>query len=71
MCGFCAGTLYFNVVLSFLSSFTIILLRKRELAVLLWLFYCCRVDVFIFSVFFEVLWAVIVAFLSYTHLKFS
>ena len=65
----CAGALYCHVVLNFLSSFAIILLRKRELVVLLWLFYCCRVDAF-FSVFSEVPWAVIVAVLSHAHLNF-
>ena len=44
--GFCVGSLFYGVVLSILSSFTIILLRKRVLVALLCVFAVVWLSVF-------------------------
>ena len=68
-------SLFCCALLCVLSSFAIILKRKRELAALLLLSYGCLVTVNVLWVFLRVLWVglrcVIVVFPDHTHLHFA
>ena len=68
-------SLFWYALLCVLSSFTIILKRKRELVALLLLSYGCLVTVNALWLFFKVSWVglqcVIVVFHDHTHLLFA
>ena len=65
------GGVFCYAVLTVLSSFAIILLRKSELVVLLWLSLLCQVDESVLCLFLTVPWVglrcVIKAFPGHTH----
>ena len=68
-------SLFSNALLSTLSSFVIVSLRKRELAALFKLCFCCHVAVSVLCFFTMVLWvglwSVIVAFPGRTQFLFD
>ena len=57
VCGSCVlGPCNVNVVLSVLSSFAIILLRKREMVARIWLSSCCHLTACVLCLFLLVPW---------------
>ena len=75
VCFFVVWSLFCNVVLSVISSFVIISLRKRAMVALRWLCFCCCVSVCVLCLFLKVpcigLWSVIVTFTQVMFISFS
>ena len=72
VCSVCVYTLFCYAVLDIISSFAIILMRKREMDALLIVSFRCIVTVGVLSLFLAMLWVclqcVIVVFPDHTHL---
>ena len=73
--GFCVCSLFWYALLSVLSTFVIILLRKRELIAILYLSSCCLMTLSVLWLFCTATWVcllcVIVVFPDHTHFLFG